>query len=102
MKDISAETWKEDVLDQPLVLVDFWAPWCGPCKTMLPILEQVENEIPNVQVVKVNADEHPDLVDQFEIKSIPTMMLYKEGEHVWTLTGGKPFGMLVEHLAPFI
>lgn len=100
MKDIN--NWQEDVLDQPLILVDFWASWCAPCKMMLPVLERLEQEYSPLQVVKVNADENPDLVAEFAVNSIPTMMLYKNGEHVWTFTGAKPDSFFKEKLIPFL
>lgn len=100
MKEIN--NWQEDVLDQPLVLVDFWASWCTPCKTMLPILERFEEQTEGLQVVKVDADAHPDLVDEHNVSSIPSMMLFKNGEYVWTLTGGKPLAVLVEKTKPFL
>jgi hypothetical protein len=100
MKDIN--NWQEDVLAQPLVLVDFWASWCAPCKKMIPVFERLEQEYPQLQVVKVDADARPDLVEEFEINSIPTMMLYKNGEHVWTFTGAKPDPFFKEKLTPYL
>lgn len=102
MKNITAENWMDDVLSQPLVLVDFWATWCQPCKMMLPVLEQLETDVAALSVVKVNADENPDLVERFGISSIPTMLLFKNGELVWTLTGAKPKGVMIEKLAPYV
>ena len=102
MKDITKETWSEDVSKQPLVLVDFWASWCQPCKVMLPILEELERDVALLTVVKVNADENPSLVEELGIKSIPTMILYKNGEHIWTKTGAKPKGDLVKDITPYV
>lgn len=102
MKDITKATWQEDVLDHDLVLVDFWASWCAPCKTMLPILQQLEEDVATLQVVKVNADENTELVEQFDISSIPTMLLFKQGELVTTITGAKPRGAMLERITPFV
>jgi thioredoxin 1 len=102
MKNITAETWQEDVLDQDLVLVDFWASWCAPCKMMLPVLEQLEAEIETLTVVKVNADENPLLVTTWEVNSIPTMLLFKKGELVERLTGAKPRGVMLEKVTPYV
>jgi thioredoxin 1 len=102
MKEITKETWKQDVLDQPLVLVDFWAEWCRPCRAQAPILEQIEQDVALLSVVKVNTDDQVDLALEMKITSIPTLMLFKNGEHVWTLTGAKPRGRLLEEIAPYV
>jgi thioredoxin 1 len=102
MKNITKETWQENVYDQPLVLVDFWASWCQPCKAMLPILEELERDVALLTVVKINADENPNLVEELGIKSIPTMILYKNGEHIWTKTGAKPKADLLKDVIPYV
>jgi thioredoxin 1 len=102
MKDITSANWQEDVLDQPLVLVDFWASWCAPCKMQLPILEELERDIAVLNIVKVNADENPDLVEKMNVGSIPTLALFKEGEHIFSLTGAKPKGVLLKEITPFV
>lgn len=102
MQDITANDWESLVKNGKLVLVDFWADWCGPCKMMLPILTKLETEIASLTVYKVNADENPALLSAFDISSIPTMLLFKNGELVWTITGAKPFPALVEKIAPYV
>jgi thioredoxin 1 len=102
MKDITAANWEEDVLSQPLVLVEFWASWCAPCKMMVPILEELERDVALLSVVKVNSDENTDLALSLNITSIPTMILYKNGEKVWIKTGAKPKGDLLKDVIPFV
>lgn len=102
MKATTKATWQEDVLDQPLVLVYFWAAWCRPCTMQAPIVEQLEQDIALLSVVKIDADTNPDLVEELAVSSIPTLILYKNGEHIFTLHGAKPRGRLLEEIAPFV
>lgn len=102
MIDITAEQWSEEVQEGSLVLVDFWADWCQPCKMMLPVFQKLEEETEGLKIVKVDADKNADLVDEFGVVSIPTMLLFKDGELVWTLTGAKPLGVLTEKVAPYV
>ncbi|APC91611.1 MULTISPECIES: thioredoxin [Francisella] len=69
------------------VLVDFYADWCGPCKTLGPILDQLSKDYPNAMIVKVNVDDNQNLAAKFAIRSIPTLLIFKNGKQVGTLTG---------------
>lgn len=85
-------SFKDDVLNSDMpVLVDFWATWCGPCKMLAPVVEEVANNLEGkVKVVKLDVDENPTVAGQFGISSIPTMILFNQGEPVGKLVGFRP------------
>jgi thioredoxin 2 len=89
---VSDATWRRDVLESPLpVVVDFWAPWCGPCRAVAPVLDQVARErAGRVRIAKVNVDENPELSRQFEIQAIPTMMVFRGGRMMEQIRGAVP------------
>lgn len=88
---VTKETFhKEVMMSEKPVLVDFWAPWCGPCRMVLPLVEEIAEERDDVKVVKINVDEEPELASQFQVMSIPTLMVVKNGEVVSKTMGARP------------
>jgi thioredoxin 1 len=81
----------------PLILIDFWAEWCGPCKMLSPILDEISNER-GLLVGKLNVDENPSKPTEYSISSIPTMVLFKSGQPVKTIIGAKPKHLLLKEL----
>jgi thioredoxin 1 len=90
--DVTSATWDSEVLQyKGLVLADFWAAWCGPCKIVGPVIEELAKEyVGKVKVVKVNTDENPDLASQYKIMGIPTLTFIKNGSIEHTLVGAVP------------
>lgn len=86
--DLTKENFQAEITksDKP-VLVDFWAVWCGPCQMMAPILHELETEMPDVQIGKVNVDDQMDLARQFRVVSIPTLIIFKNGQEVQRMVG---------------
>ena len=92
MKEIMDNMFKIEVLESNIpVLVDFWAPWCGPCKMVAPVMEELDKQYNSkLKFVKVDVDENPIVSSQFNILSIPTVMLFKDGKVVETMVGFRP------------
>ena len=103
-KKVTDQTSKDDVLasDKP-VLVDFWAEWCGPCKMVAPVLEEIAGQHGDkLTVAKLNIDENPQIAQQYQVMSIPTMSVFQGGKVVKTIVGAKPKSALLKDLADYI
>lgn len=86
---VTDSTFESEVINSKLpVLVDFWAPWCGPCRAIAPVLDQISIENTDIKVVKINVDENPDTAVKFRIQSIPALMVFKDGKLVASRVGG--------------
>ena len=85
--------------DQP-VLVDFWAPWCGPCRIVAPHLEELNNERGDLRVVKLNVDDNPQTAAQYNVMSIPTILLFKHGQVAHQIIGALPKTRLMQEIEP--
>ena len=90
-QEVTADNFPSVVLESVLpTLVDFWAPWCGPCRVVAQILEKIALENDKVEVVRLNIDEYPQLANEYTVMSIPTMILFKDGVEVKRLVGLRP------------
>lgn len=103
-KSVTDASFQTDVLDsEKTILVDFWAEWCGPCRMVAPILDQISAEHGDkIEIVKLNVDENPQTAAKYQITSIPAMKVYQKGEVVKTVIGAKPKPALEADLAAFL
>ena len=97
--NINKNNFQNEVMnsDKP-VLLDFWAPWCAPCRMVVPIIEEIAGERPDVRVGKINVDEQPELASEFSIMSIPTLVVMKNGKIVQQVSGVRPKNAILEML----
>jgi len=96
--EVNDTNFEDTVKDNDLILVDFWAPWCVPCKALTPVLEEIASENNNIVIAKMNTDENPNTSSQHGIMSIPTMMIFKKGELVDRLIGAMPKDAIMQKL----
>jgi thioredoxin 1 len=103
LNDVTDSNFQAEVLesDKP-VLVDFWAPWCGPCRVVAPVLEEIAAERDDLRIVKLNVDENQQTAAAFEVLSIPTMILFKHGQVAKKVIGAYPKRKLESELGPLL
>ena len=101
---VTSATWEQEVLKSPtLVLVDFWAVWCGPCRMIAPTVEELAKEYTGkLKVMKLNTDENPDIASRYKIMGIPTIMLFKDGQKVDQVVGAVPKPQLKAKIDSFL
>lgn len=92
--ELNARNFEQTIRDHDFVMVDFWAPWCGPCRSFAPIYEKVSQDFPNVVFAKVNTDEEQAIAAHFQIRSIPTLMIFRDQIIIFAQAGALPEGML--------
>ncbi|MBF2048931.1 MAG: thioredoxin [Leptolyngbya sp. IPPAS B-1204] len=101
---VTDETFEQEVIESSVpVLVDFWAPWCGPCRMVAPVVDEIaEQYAGKVKVVKVNTDDNPSVASKYGIRSIPTLMIFKGGQRVDMVVGAVPKTTLASTLEKYI
>jgi len=101
LKEVTDSNFQAEVIEsEGPVLVDFWAPWCGPCRVVAPVLEEIASEREDLRIVKLNIDENQQTAANFQVLSIPTMILFKGGSPVKTVIGAYPKKKLEAELEP--
>jgi thioredoxin 1 len=101
--DVTDANFQAEVIEsETAVLVEFWAPWCGPCRVIAPHLEELSEEQDNLRVVKLNVDENQGIAARYNVMSIPTLIVFKAGEPAKTIIGAVPKKRLEEEVAPVL
>ena len=101
MTEVTDNNFQAEVIESERpVLVDFWAPWCGPCRVVAPVLEEIASERPDLRIVKLNVDDNQQTAASFQVLSIPTLILFKGGQPVKTVIGAYPKKKLEAELEP--
>jgi thioredoxin 1 len=99
--DVSDSSFQAEVLESDTaILVDFWAPWCGPCRVVAPALEEINDEREDVRVVKLNIDDNMQTAAQYQVLAIPTMILFRNGQEAARVQGAMPKNRIVQQLEP--
>lgn len=97
VSSITDKEFEEKVLNNnKAILVDFWAEWCGPCKQLLPILEEISIDMNNIEIFKINIDENPNTPTKYGVRGIPTLILFKDGKQIATKVGALPKTSLIQ------
>jgi len=100
---VTDANFEESVAGDKPVLVDFWAEWCGPCRMVAPVLEEIGKEYPdNITIAKLNVDENPGVAATYDVMSIPTMIVFQQGVEKKRIVGARPKQSMVAELAPFL
>ena len=101
LTEVTDDNFQAEVLESiEAVLVDFWAPWCGPCRVIAPHLEELDAERDDLRIVKLNVDDNPQTAAAYNVMSIPTMLLFKHGQVAHQIVGALPKHRLVQELEP--
>ena len=97
--NINKNNFQNEIMDsEKTVLLDFWAPWCAPCRMVVPVIEEIAGERPDIKVGKINVDEQTELASKFSIMSIPTLVVMKNGKIVQQVSGARPKKAILEML----
>jgi thioredoxin len=103
ISEVTDASFQAEVIEsEQTVLVDFWAPWCGPCRVVAPVLEEINSERVELKVVKLNVDDNQQTAAQFEVLSIPTLIVFKEGQVAKKVIGAYPKRKLEQELEPVL
>ena len=103
LQDVSDANFQAEVIESETpVLVDFWAPWCGPCRVVAPVLEEIAQERDNLRIVKLNVDENQQTAARYQVLSIPTLILFKDGAEAKKVIGAYPKRRLEAELEPVL